>query len=85
MASWHADWAWSLPLIVLNVVIHVLALGMINDRLVRRVNNEVSPRRLTASAAFPAPQAAAVSDRRLPRRSFVHISASSNVVNYRIR
>ena len=56
MASWHADWAWSLPLIVLNVVIHVLALGRINDRLVRRVNNEVSPRRLTASFVAVVPQ-----------------------------
>lgn len=30
MLSWHADWAWSLPLIVANVVIHVVGLGMIN-------------------------------------------------------
>jgi len=48
MLAWHADWVWSVPLIVLNVVIHVLGLGMINERLVRRVNNQVSRRHLTA-------------------------------------
>ena len=26
MASWSGDWAWSFPLIVLSVVIHVLGL-----------------------------------------------------------
>ena len=30
IATWHADWAWGLPLIVLTVVIHVLGLGLIN-------------------------------------------------------
>jgi hypothetical protein len=30
-AAWGADWAWGLPLIVLTVVIHVLALGLINQ------------------------------------------------------
>ena len=33
--SWRADWAWGLPLIVLTVVIHVLTLGLINQRGVR--------------------------------------------------
>ena len=37
MLSWHADWAWSLPLIVANVVIHVVGLGMINERFVEVV------------------------------------------------
>ena len=31
---WYADWAWSLPLIVLTVVIHVLRLGLFTDRAV---------------------------------------------------
>lgn len=31
-AAWGADWAWGIPLIVLTVVIHVLALGYINHR-----------------------------------------------------
>jgi hypothetical protein len=26
--SWSGNWAWSLPLIVLNVVIHVIGLGL---------------------------------------------------------
>ena len=30
---WSADWAWGLPLIVLTVVIHVLGLGLINQRI----------------------------------------------------
>ena len=32
---WSTNWAWSLPLIVLTVVIHVLGLGLINQRAVR--------------------------------------------------
>lgn len=30
--GWGPDWAWGIPLIVLTVVIHVLALGYINHR-----------------------------------------------------
>ena len=30
--SWRDDWAWGLPLIVLTVVIHVLGLGLMNER-----------------------------------------------------
>jgi hypothetical protein len=33
--EWSADWAWSLPLIVLNVVIHVVGLGLMNESVVR--------------------------------------------------
>jgi hypothetical protein len=33
--SWRADWAWGLPLIVLTVVIHVLTLGLIDQRGVK--------------------------------------------------
>jgi MFS superfamily sulfate permease-like transporter len=29
---WRADWEWGLPLIVLTVVVHVLGLGLINQR-----------------------------------------------------
>ena len=43
MLSWHADWAWSLPLIVANVVIHVVGLGMINERFVEVVVGGVPP------------------------------------------
>jgi MFS superfamily sulfate permease-like transporter len=31
---WEADWAWGVPLIVLTSVVHVLGLGLINDRIV---------------------------------------------------
>jgi uncharacterized membrane protein len=34
-ASWDIDWAWSLPLIVVNVIIHVIGLGFINVQLYR--------------------------------------------------
>jgi hypothetical protein len=48
MATWSIDWAWSLPLIVLTVVIHVLGLGMISEWIVGRVSNKTKPRHLTA-------------------------------------
>jgi hypothetical protein len=35
VGAWNANWAWSLPLIVLNVVIHVIGLGLINESIVR--------------------------------------------------
>ena len=34
MSAWTADWAWSLPLIVPNVVIHVLGLALISKSVV---------------------------------------------------
>ncbi len=34
MGSWIGDWAWSLPLIALTVVIHVSGLGLIGERFV---------------------------------------------------
>jgi hypothetical protein len=34
VGAWNANWAWSLSLIVLNVVIHVIGLGLINQSLV---------------------------------------------------
>jgi hypothetical protein len=47
IATWHANWAWGLPLIVLNVVIHVLGLGLINERIVAHVGSRVNPLHLT--------------------------------------
>jgi hypothetical protein len=32
---WNGNWAWSLPLIVVNVVLHVAALGYIDRRVVK--------------------------------------------------
>jgi hypothetical protein len=34
-ASWNGNWAWSLPLIVLNVVLHVIGLGFINVKVMQ--------------------------------------------------
>jgi hypothetical protein len=34
-ASWNGNWAWSLPLIVLSVVLHVIGLGFINVKVVQ--------------------------------------------------
>jgi len=34
VGSWIGDWAWSLPLIVLTVVIHVCGLALIAERVV---------------------------------------------------
>jgi len=30
VSAWNGDWAWSLPLIVLTVIFHVVGLGMFN-------------------------------------------------------
>ena len=48
IATWHTNWIWGLPLIVLNVVIHVLGLGLIDERIAERVSHRVNPMRLTA-------------------------------------
>lgn len=34
LGTWFGDWAWSFPLIVLTVVIHVCGLAIIGDRVV---------------------------------------------------
>lgn len=34
-ATWRADWAWGIPLIVLTVLIHVLGLGLVRKGAVR--------------------------------------------------
>jgi hypothetical protein len=33
--SWNGNWAWALPLIVLNLILHVTGLGVINTQVVR--------------------------------------------------
>ena len=38
VGAWSANWVWSLPLIVLTVVIHVIGLGLINESLVRTLS-----------------------------------------------
>ena len=51
MAAWHTDWAWGLPLIVLNVVIHVIGLGLINERVVRVLTSAMDRRHYTGMFA----------------------------------
>jgi hypothetical protein len=46
MFMWTADWAWSLPLILLTVVIHVFGLGLINERVVRVLSRSMDRRRM---------------------------------------
>ena len=46
---WSANWAWSLPLIVLAVVIHVLGLDLINRRITR-VSSPARERRYSTAA-----------------------------------
>jgi len=43
--AWSAAWAWSLPLIVMNVVIHVVGLGFINAKVVTRMSGSTEHRR----------------------------------------
>ena len=49
---WIADWAWSLPLILLTVVIHVFGLGIINERVVRRLSRSTGRRGLVPRFAI---------------------------------
>ena len=42
--AWSGNWAWSLPLIVLNVVIHVIGLGLINESVVRILSGAMERR-----------------------------------------
>ena len=46
MIMWTADWAWSLPLILLTVIIHVFGLGLINERVVRVLSRSTARRPL---------------------------------------
>ncbi len=34
-ASWNGNWAWSLPLIVVNVIFHVIGLGFMNVKMLQ--------------------------------------------------
>jgi hypothetical protein len=47
MANWHANWTWGMPLIIINVVIHVLGLGLINERILQ-VLRTVNQRHFTS-------------------------------------
>jgi hypothetical protein len=43
--TWSGNWAWSLPLIVLTVLIHVFGLQFINDQVVRVLSGAMARRR----------------------------------------
>ena len=43
--NWGADWEWGLPLIVLNVVIHVIGLGLMRRRVDRVAAGAIVKRR----------------------------------------
>jgi len=49
---WIADWAWSLPLILLTVVIHVFGLGVINEKVVRTLSRSTGRRGLVPRFAI---------------------------------
>jgi hypothetical protein len=44
-----ADWSYGLPLIVLNVVIHVLGLGLINQKAIRVASGAIACRHPTSA------------------------------------
>jgi MFS superfamily sulfate permease-like transporter len=47
-AAWGANWAWGIPLIVLTSVIHVLGLGLINEKVVRMLGGMMDHRHFTS-------------------------------------
>ena len=52
LTNWSADWAWGLPLIVLTVVIHVIGLGLINQRVDRVTGGTIVRRHPTSAFAL---------------------------------
>jgi len=45
--SWRVDWAWSLPLIIVTVIIHVFGLGLLHERVVHAVSRIIERRHFT--------------------------------------
>jgi hypothetical protein len=45
IAIWSSDWVWSLPLIVLTVVMHVIGLGFIIERVIGVADRAAEHRR----------------------------------------
>ncbi len=45
LTPWGPDWAWSIPLIVLTVVIHAFGLGVIDHRVLLALNGNGRRRR----------------------------------------
>jgi hypothetical protein len=49
--AWNANWAWGLPLIAVNVVIHVLCLGLFTAKLERLLGDQKQGRRFLTTFA----------------------------------
>jgi hypothetical protein len=49
VTAWFFNWMWGLPLIVVTSVIHVVGLGLINDRVVQPLSGIAQRRRFMAS------------------------------------
>jgi hypothetical protein len=52
VGTWTGDWAWSLPLIVLTVIIHVCGLAVIGERVVEALGESVDRRRFMLKFAL---------------------------------
>jgi hypothetical protein len=52
VGSWIGDWAWSLPLIVLTVVIHVCGLAITGEKVVAAMSKSVDNRRFLQKFAM---------------------------------
>jgi hypothetical protein len=51
VGAWGANWAWSLPLIVLSVVIHVIGLVLISESVARVLTGAMERRRFMPTFA----------------------------------
>ena len=47
VAAWRGNWAWGVPLILLTTMIHVLGLGLINERMVHWLEGRADNRDIT--------------------------------------
>jgi hypothetical protein len=44
VAPWIGNWAWSLPLIVINVIVHVCGLAIIGERVIQILSGSMERR-----------------------------------------
>jgi hypothetical protein len=49
VTAWFFNWMWSLPLIVVTIVIHVVGLDLINEKIVQPLSGIVQRRRFTTN------------------------------------
>lgn len=50
--NWAFDWLWGLPLIVLSVVIHANALGLLNKKIMVALRGALQPREFSSVSFF---------------------------------